>query len=336
MDYMKVLKRAWNILWNYRVLWAFGFILALVSGEGGSSGFRTSFQSPTGGAFPPGGRGPAPQIPSEVLGVVVTVIAALLCLGLVLAIVFAILRYVVETALIRLVDDHEKTGEKHGFRQGFRLGWSRSALRLFLIDLLINVPVAVVFLLLFLLAAIPLLAWLVDNDAIRVIGTGITACLFFLLMLLSIIVSAVLSILRGLFWRTCILEGLGVVDSIRQGYIFVRQHLKDVLIMWLITVGLALIWSLLMIPVALLLIVLGGIIAAIPALLVGGLVNLVIGDQGGTPWILAAAVGLPIFILVLVIPLSFLDGLMKLYQSTTWTLTYRELQALASPAPSLS
>ena len=28
MDNMKILKRAWYILWNYRTLWIFGFILA--------------------------------------------------------------------------------------------------------------------------------------------------------------------------------------------------------------------------------------------------------------------------------------------------------------------
>lgn len=333
MDYTKVLKRAWNIVWNYRMLWIFGFILALVASEGGgSSGLQSSFQSSSGGGFPPGGgRAITPEIPAEVWGMVALVVIALLCVGLILAIVFTVLRYVMETALIRLVDDHEKTGEKRSFRQGFRMGWSRTALWLFLIDLLVNVPVAVVFMLLFLLSAIPLLAWAVDNDAARVAGTGVTACLVFLVVILAIVVNVVLSVLRGFFWRACVLEGLGVVDSLRRGYAVVRQHLSDVLIMWLITVGLALVWSLLMIPVALLLAFLAGIIAAIPALIVGGLASLVAAGEEAVPWILAAAIGLPIFILLLVIPLTFLEGLMKLFQSTTWTLTYRELLVLEGP-----
>ncbi len=333
MDHMKVLKRAWNIVWNYRVLWILGFILSLVASEGSSGGFRSSFQS-SGGGFPPGGgRAVTPQIPPEVVGMVAIIVIALLCVGLIVAIVFTVLRYVMETALIRLVEDHEKTGEKRGFRQGFRMGWSRTAFRLFLIDLLVNLPVAVVFFLLFLLAVIPLLSWLVDNDAIRLVGTGITACLFFLVVLLGFAVGVILSVLRGFFWRACALEDLGVVDSLRRGYAVVRQRLPDVLIMWLITVGLALLWSLVMIPVALLLVILGGIIAAIPALIVGGLASLVAGGEEAVPWILAAAVGLPIFILLLVIPLAFLDGLMKLFQSTTWTLTYRELLALEGQEP---
>ena len=32
MDTMKILKRAWYILWNYRTLWVFGFLLALTVG----------------------------------------------------------------------------------------------------------------------------------------------------------------------------------------------------------------------------------------------------------------------------------------------------------------
>ena len=31
-DIKKILKRSWHILWNYRMLWVFGFILALTVG----------------------------------------------------------------------------------------------------------------------------------------------------------------------------------------------------------------------------------------------------------------------------------------------------------------
>jgi hypothetical protein len=53
-----------------------------------------------------------------------------------------------------------------------------------------------------------------------------------------------------------------------------------------------------------------------------------LGSEEAVPWILAVVVALPFFILVLAVPLTLLDGLMKVFQSTTWTLTYRELQAL--------
>src|SRR5919109_3315632 len=37
IDPVKILRRAWQILWNYRALWAFGLILALVAGSTASS-----------------------------------------------------------------------------------------------------------------------------------------------------------------------------------------------------------------------------------------------------------------------------------------------------------
>jgi hypothetical protein len=45
----------------------------------------------------------------------------------------------------------------------------------------------------------------------------------------------------------------------------------------------------------------------------------------------AAVVGIPVFILVMAAPLSFLGGLFEVFLSSTWTLTYRELRAKAAP-----
>ena len=47
IDIGKILKHTWHILWNYRVLWIFGFLLAITSGGngGGSSGSGYQFSS---------------------------------------------------------------------------------------------------------------------------------------------------------------------------------------------------------------------------------------------------------------------------------------------------
>jgi hypothetical protein len=70
----------------------------------------------------------------------------------------------------------------------------------------------------------------------------------------------------------------------------------------------------------------GGVLGGLPALLIGGLASLFL--EGPVPWILAAVVGIPIFILVVAVPWLFLGGLMEVFKSSTWTLTYRELRAL--------
>jgi hypothetical protein len=329
MDHIKVLKRAWEITWRYRVLWVFGIILALTTG-GGSRGPQGQYNV-NGKDFAPGGDLYMGEIPSEVMSTLIAIGIGLACVIVILIIASVVARYVAETSLIRMVDDYEETGEKRSVRQGFRLGWSRTAWRLFLINLLIGLPTAVVFILLFLMAASPLLLWITKNKVAGAIGTVAAIGLFFLFILLAIVVSVVLSLLMRFFRRVCALEELGVIESIRQGYDFVRRHLKDVGIMWLIMVGLGLAWIIVMIPVTILLLVVGAMLGGFPALLVGGLASLVF--EGAVPWILAGAVGLPIFILVIAAPALFLGGLAEVFKSSVWTLTYRELRALESVEP---
>jgi hypothetical protein len=337
MDYLKVLKRSFEITWRYRALWVFGILLALTTGQGGGNvGGRGGGFSP-----PPAGRSQAtpfggfhlPAISPQVVSTLIVVGIGLACVILLLIVASLVVRYMAETSLIRMVNDHEETGEKRSVRQGLRWGWSRTSLRLFLIDLLVIVPLVVAFILLLLLALAPLLLWTTGSRPAGVVGTVAAIGLVVLFVLLFIVAITVASLLIHFFRRVCALEEVGVRESIRRGYSLVRRHLKDVAIMWLIMVGLSLGWAILMIVTTLVLVLLGIVIGGGPALLAGGLTSLV--SRGPLPWILAGAVGLPIFLLVIIIPLLFLGGLWQVYRSSVWTLTYRELRAMeaAQPAP---
>jgi hypothetical protein len=306
---------------NYRALWVFGIILALVTGGGGGGGQYVL----SGEDFSPGGQFHIEQIPPGVVNSTTAIAVGLACAVVVLLIATLVARYVAETALIRMVADYEETGQKHNVRQGFRMGWSRAALRLFLIDLLTTLPVVLAFILLFLVAAAPLLLWTTESTAAGAIGTAATVGLGLLVLLLAIVVGVGLSVLMRFFRRVCVLEQTGVMESIRRGYSIARQHLKNVAIMWLITLGLGIAWAILMIPVVLLLVAIGVVLGGLPALVVGALVSLASG--GAVPWVLAAVVGLPIFILVVTVPLVFLNGLWEAFNSSVWTLTYRQLLA---------
>ena len=346
MDYVKILKRAWETTWRYRVLWVFGIILALTTASGGGSGGGGGGGNGGNGGngafpwppdnfdWPPRGM-PWHEVPSNIQNMLIVTGIGLVCVMVLLAIVGTIARYVAETALIRLVDDHEETGQKRSIREGFRLGWSRTSLRLFLIKLLVTLPTVAAFILLLLIAGAPSLLWVTKNTALGVIGTVASVGLFFLFIFLAIVVGTVLSLLVKFFWRACALEGLGVTDSIRYGFDMVRRHLKDVVIMWLIMVGIHIGWAIalvlitiLLIPVILLLIVVGGVVGGLPALIVGGLASIFF--EGAVPWILAALIGVQIFILIVAVPWVFLGGLMEVFKSSVWTLTYRELCALES------
>ncbi|MDY6876883.1 MAG: hypothetical protein SWK90_11875 [Chloroflexota bacterium] len=334
MDHINILKRAWEITWRYRVLWIFGIILALTTASGGNGPQATFSGNGNGnGGFPPPGDFSMPEISPGVVTALIAIGIGLACVIAVLVIVSVVARYVAETALIRMVDDHEETGEKHSVRQGFRMGWSRTAFRLFLTRWLVTLPMIVIFILLFALAAAPLLLWATESRTIGVIATVATIGLGLLILLLAIVIATAVSLLIKFFWRACALEELGVIESLRQGFNVVRHHWLDVLIMWLIMIGVNIGWIIAMIvttivlfPVILLLIVVGGLMGGLPALLVGGLASLFF--EGTVPWILAAVIGGPIFILIVTAPWIFLGGLMEVFKSSVWTLTYRELRAL--------
>jgi len=249
-----------------------------------------------------------------------------------------IARYVAEAALIRMVNATEESGERLSVGQGFRLGWSRSAWRLFLIDLATTLPVRLALAVLFLLALSPLLLWVSGSAAAGVVGTLFTTMLFFLVVVVAIAASAVLSLLIHTIRRACAIEGLGVLASIRRGLAVARAHLKEVLAVWLMWIGVHLAWMVLAVPAMILIfpatlffLVVGAVLGGLPAVTVGALLSPFLGDVA--PWIVGAIVGLPIFILVMSAPMLFLSGLVEVLKSSTWTLAYRDLRALESAAP---
>jgi hypothetical protein len=243
-----------------------------------------------------------------------------------LFIVGRVARYVAEVALIRMVDNYEETGERLTFREGFRLGWSPTAWRLFLIDLVINLPALIVFGLLFVLAFVPLFLWGTGVTSIGVVGTVAAIGFFFVWVLAVIVANTILNLLKLFFRRASAIEKLGVIDSIRRGYRVVREHLKDVGLMWLIMFGINIAWTFVMIPVFLL--------AGLLALLVGGMAFFIFAGLGSllaggaAPWVIAGVLVIPIFLLIFMVPVGFVGGLRETFVSSTWTLSYREVTAL--------
>ena len=329
MDHFKILKRAFGITWNYRVLWVFGVLLALTttSPRGGSSaGGGGGGGGNGGGGLNPPGDFHLPELSPEWINGLITAGIVLACLILLSIVLGVILRYASETALIRMVDLHEATGEKIGVRQGMRLGLTRPALRIFLVDLLFGLGGLVAFILLMLIAAAPLLVWLIESEPLRIVGTITAVGLILLVILLAIVVAAALSLVTHFIRRTIVLENLGVFEGIRRGFALVRQRLGDTVIMWILMIALGLAFAVLMIPVILVLILAGVVIGGLPGLLVGWLASL--AAEGPAPWIAGAAIGVPIFLAVLIVPALFLSGLVEVFKSSTWTLTYREVTAL--------
>ena len=352
MDHIKILKRAFKITWDYKVLWIFGIILALTVASAGNPNNPSSPDNQVQyvedeAELPdtielPGGRViDIPKTPEEfeaarstltAIGTAVLVMCGVCCcLFVVWIVAWTVLRWVAETALIRLVDDYEETGEKRSIREGFRMGWSQASLRLFLIDLLFFLAGLVIFILVLILMAAPvaLSVWMFTQEVIvlGVIFSVIAAGVFFLSIFLGIIAGWAVEFVKPFFYRACVLENLGVGESLLRGLDIVKRHFAwDVVIMWLLVIGLNIAWIVASLIVGFVLFFVALFLAAIPFVVVFGLVSLIFD------WIVGLVVGglvggLALFVLLFV-PSTFLQGLRMTFLSTLWTLTYRELLAI--------
>lgn len=360
LDPIKILQRAWHIVWNYRTLWVFGLILALAAGGLSSGGGNNSVQwREDGNNNPP----PTPQsmqdffrdlgrewnqllqngipeanITGEALNAFLWTIGVYVVFMLLVSVVLAIAYYVSVNAVIRMVDEYENTGTKMDVRQGLRIGWSRTAWRLFLINLIVNLPVILFFVALLVGAASFFLSAINGNvDLTPASLVGIFGLIFlggFLVILWGIL----FSLLRPFFWRVCVLEDASVGDSFRRGFAMVRENWKSVGLMWLVMIGLGIAWiivSILAIIITIPVVILTGIVAAIvvalPLMLLVGLFSLFL--TGPLPWIAAGLFVLPLFFLIAFSPWILLGSWQSVFTSTVWTLTYREVKALPAIAP---
>ncbi len=357
----KILKRSWHILWNYRVLWLFGILLAITaggngdSGSSGGSGSSYQFSSNNGSNgsnlnFQPGpflrqltdwfnqNIAPLFEHPDQHVATFIWIGVALLLFILIVGILFAVIRYVSEIAVIRMVDEYEQTGTKVGFKQGWKLGWNWRAFRMWVIDLVLNLP-ALLFIGLLLSLGVLFFFSVTNGKAALAIGGAIAAigCAFLFIFAL-IVLMVFLSLLRQFFVRKVALEGTGIGESFRLGWAMFKRNWKSAALMWLVMLGIGIgfgiagmILFFLLIPAYLILVLPAAIVAAIPAGIAFGITS--IFASGPLIWIVAALVAVPFFLMVLLAPLTLISGWFRIYTSGVWTLTYREIMALEAVKP---
>lgn len=355
----KILKRAWHILWNYKVLWIFGILLALTSGGragssangGGGTNFPTSGGNGSQGFNPSSlpffndlsrwfqqNIAPLFLYPQQHIATIIDIGVGLVLFLLLVTAILLILRYVSEAAVIRMVNEYEQSGTKVGFRQGWKMGWSRAALRIWLIDLIIALPLLLFVLILIGLGLAAYFSVKSGNHALGISGVvGAVSCAF-VFIIAFVILMVVLGLLSHFFKRMAALENTGVGESFRRGWAMVKRNWRSAALMWLVMLGLTIACALgfiilffLLIPVFVILALPGLIVAAIPALAAYGISSLF--ASGPWTWIIAAMVGLPVLFLILGSPLLLISGWVEIFNSTAWTLTYREMKALEIVAP---
>jgi hypothetical protein len=355
IDPVKILKRSWYILWSYRALWVFGLILALAAGGASSNGSNSnynrnqndsstpqvtpqnmqeafkSFQNEVHKLFE---RGiPEAHITGQALTTFLWVLGAFILIMTLVGIGMAVARYVSETAVIRMVDEYESTGVKKTVREGFRIGWSKTAWRLFLINLIVNLPM-IALLLVLLVIGIGVFFTVVNGSAnFATFSVVSTIVLAFISIFVVVILTIVLHLARNFFWRISVLEDVGVRESFRRGWSFLLENWKNVGLMWLVMIGLGIVWAvasiiliIVSIPIVIVTAVIALLVAALPFLLFVGIFSTFL--TGWLPWVAGGIFVAPLFFTLAFSPWLLLGSWQAVYTSTVWTLTYREIKAL--------
>ncbi len=323
MDHIGILKRAYHVAVKYPILWVFGFFAT--TGGGIGARFPTSWNFDHRGPLNfPWGRGKSPdEFFRRLLGGLssfdfrahLAIFLGVIAFFLILFLIWIVLHYVAETGLYRSVFGLEESGERPTWYRGWHLGWSCRALHVFLVDLVVFLTMAFV-IALSVIAGIALFMGL-SRGGKPGIGTIIPLILFGLAGLLVVLVALIVFSLVDVLARIrAAVSGQGVLDGIAWAWEAVTNRWQDIGIMWLLMVGVAILWGLV--------IVLAMIVLALITLLVAVLPGWLIWKSTESI-VLAFTVGGVLGLISFVLPLVVVESAFGTFRESVWTLVYREL-----------
>jgi hypothetical protein len=305
MDYGKVLSRAWEITWRWKVLWILGFLAGLTKASSGGSNSGYEFNGNEWGSTY------GPYIPPGVVAALV----GIGCLAIMLAIALWVVSVIARGGLIAGVQQVEEEGSTR-FGQAWRAGVSRfwtlfglSFLTALPVFLLVMIGIAVLILII-----IGTVGGFNTSEALGVAGIMTSILCGGVICCAAIVLAIVLNQIRLYGERAAILEGLGWIDAFKRGWQVLKENLVPTLIFWVILFVISL--------------VLGGLIVA--AVLAFGVPFGLFTAYGGAKlggWMVAPVCCGGLLVMVV---FALLGSIVETYTSATWTLAYRELTGLAA------
>lgn len=301
MDYGKILSRAWQITWRWKVLWIFGFLASMGNGGGGSGGGGSGGMD--------GSRGPSSFPDFDISPEIGGLILVLICLALILALVFWVLSVISRGALIAGVQQVEDEG-KTTFGSAWRVGLSRFW-TIFGVGFLAGLPIIITIVALIGLgiAVIAGAGFNFDLDAPERAMAVILPALACLIPLICVVIvlAVVLGQIQIYAERAAILEGKGWIEAFKRGWQVLKTNLGPTIVFWLIFL------------------VIGGIFAAI---IIGGILAMALpaialfdNNEPGAFAIVMICGG----VLIGAVVLSVVGAIVQTFTSATWTLAYRQM-----------
>ncbi len=309
MDYGRVLKRAWEITWRWKILWILGFLATLGSGGGPGSSSGSSSYTTNGDEWTRWWDQTfhGPEFPAGVIAAIV----GIGCLALIIGIAIWVVSVIARGGLIAGVQQVEEEGQTsfgQAWRAGVRRFWS-----LFGISFLAAIPI-IILVVVGIVVLIVMLAGsgLAFEESWAAGGFGILTSLLCggVLCCGMAIVAVVLQQIRIYAERAAVLEELGWIEAFVRAWNVLRANLGDTIVFWAIffAIGIGL-----FIAVSVVLVAVAAPFAAIGA------------NVGPGPWLVAPIVGGG---LIAIIVGSLIGAVVETFTSATWTLAYREMTGL--------
>jgi hypothetical protein len=298
MDFGYVLKRAWQIIWKFKVLWIFGILASCGqagSSGGSNSGYRFSGQDIN--------FAPNIELPHLDPVFIALLIAAGIFVVLVMIVLAILLGTVGRVGLIRGTVKAEEGAQRLTFgelwRDGLKYFW-----RVFGLNLLIGIIIFFAIMAVIMIMIIP-----------TVFTLGL--CLIPLMCLFIPVMWAVYVVIEQAN-IALVVENLGITEAISYGWRVVRDNIGNMIVMSLILfLGVGLI---------------GGIIIGLPLLIVAA--PAFVGIAAGTTEALRNGMIVSGLLFLVYLPiLLLLSGILRSYTSSAWTLTY--LRLTTKPSQSL-
>ena len=314
MDFGEVLSKAGKIIWKFKVLWIFGILASCgqSSGNGGGGGGNPQFEfSGDNFNFPPGWEHNFRQMENFFDAIQGWQIAALILGFILFMLVFILIATAISTVgeiglikgAVKADDGAEKLGFGELFNDGKPFFW-----RVFGFNFLAGFAIMFAVLLL----VIPLIG-------IGVVTAGIGLICIIPLICLLVPLSWLVSLLFKQIIISMVVDDLKIQDGIVRGWEVFRDNFGNILVLGLILgFGSLIIGIFLAVPI---------FFAAIPSI-----AGIVTGLVTGSDILLGSGIAAAVIGFLIILPIVvLLDGILKSYIMTAWTLTYRRLTG-GSPA----
>ncbi|MBN1119930.1 MAG: hypothetical protein JXJ17_02540 [Anaerolineae bacterium] len=274
MDFVALVKRGWELVWNNKWLILLG-ILAVLGGSGvamGSNGANYEYQQPNQpqyawegdqGDFDPedfdfdsGDFDPddfeffwpedVPEPDWDAVAAAVAAIAALgialvfisialLCVLIIVFIVLWLIGIIASGGMIAGIDVLDSGGES-SFALAWQAGWKKFG-RLLGIRLVTWIPVLLIFVVIALMVGV--IMGSVVTEVPVIMGTGISLSVILGIVLLGTLglIIFFLGILRMLADRACMLEDLRVFEAYKRAFIIFRDNILAILLVYSVQLG---------------------------------------------------------------------------------------------------